>query len=221
LVASMAAVVLAKGGRGGMKGGKRAEKEAQSECDVDCERGQKVDENCVCIDKAEECTPCGVGFMQDPWSCECINYYNYDAECKWGDKQDDACMCNIETWFGTWEKEPRCKKGFELQDGCSCALKEEWLCKPIKCHAQNQGWSEEKCACDVFPVCETEELECADEERWDKMACACAEKKRGGRKGRKGGKKGKRDDKRGESDDDDSDEKDRSESDDMESDDDL
>ena len=47
--------------------------------------------------------------------------------------QDDACMCTVETWKGTRERDPKCKKGFKLGDDCQCNVKEKNLCRKIKC----------------------------------------------------------------------------------------
>lgn len=150
--------------------------EAPPECDIECEKGQKKDLwACECLDKPM-CDLCEAGQKQHPWTCECKDYWSHDIKCRWGgDLDSDACMCSATRGEETREFEPKCKRGYELNDACdSCDIKEGWMNKPIKC-ANGQGWNAEENRCDFWVCPEAEE--CEEGFFWHKMKCECQEKK--------------------------------------------
>lgn len=162
--------------------------QAPPECDLECEKGQKLNKwDCACEDKPV-CEPCGEsGMKQHPWTCECRSYLSMDLKCRFGDLDAESCMCSAEKDGEVKEFEPKCKRGYEMDDSCStCNLSEEHLCKPVKC-GLGQGWSTEDCMCVSLPECASDEVECDEGMRYDKVSCECVEgKKKGGKKGGKG-----------------------------------
>lgn len=153
--------------------------EAPVECNVDddsCVEGQWFDEwACLCMDYPT-CVPCGLGFKQDPKTCECIDMTVADLKCKKGQVFDQAsCSCTKTEDDGEVEYDDvKCPKGYDLNADCTaCTVSDFYMCKPQKC-PYGMGWDSLNCICDTYPECPVGTVtECEDDYEFNKMTCVC------------------------------------------------
>ena len=88
---------------------------------------------------AEDCAPCGLGYRQNPVTCECKNYFVKEASCPSGfDLVHSKCHCERDGDSKRFK--PNCRRGYTLDDDCQCFIDNRD--KKIMCPS-NQYWDEE------------------------------------------------------------------------------